>query len=461
MENYDLESLKVPPHSIEAEQSVLGGLLLDNEAFEKILGLLGEDDFYSHHHKLIYRQIIKIIDSKNPVDIVILAEELEKNKSLIQVGGIQYLGALVQNIPSSANIHRYAKIVRERSILRKLVEVCSSISEKALTPREADATSLLEEAEAKIFNIKEMRTRADEGFAKIDRILPGVINRIDEVMQSDDPNGVTGVATGYTNLDKLTSGLQRGDLVIVAGRPSMGKTAFALNIAEHVVLDAKMAVGVFSMEMPSTQLALRLLGSVGKISQSKIRSGHLDDDDWQRLTYALQKLHASPLYIDDTGGLTAQELGGKARRLKRQCESEGCELGLIIVDYLQLMNDSGATKGDTRANIVSEISRSLKSLAKDLKVPLVALSQLNRNLEQRTDRRPVMSDLRESGSIEQDADLIIFLYRDEVYNKESQDKGTAEVIIGKQRNGPIDTVRLTYIGEYTKFENYASDGNWS
>ncbi|MFM9912413.1 MAG: replicative DNA helicase [Methylophilaceae bacterium] len=455
MADDSLEFLKLPPHSVEAEQSVLGGLLLENDAWDRVADMIGVEDFYRHDHRLIYSHISRLVEHSKPADMVTVAESLENSAELANVGGIAYLGALAQNIPSAANIRRYAEIVRERAVMRRLVEVGSSISDSAFNPQGRDATTLLDEAEAKIFEIKERGARVGQGFVDIKSVLPLVIDRLDKLSTLDDPNGITGVATGFTDLDGMTSGMQPGELIIIAGRPSMGKTAFALNIAEHVVLNTDQAVAVFSLEMPSTQLAMRLLGSVGRIDQHKMRTGQLDDDEWSRLTYALGKLNDAPLHIDETGGINAMELRARARRLKRQCEAiDGKKLGLIIVDYLQLMTSARQT--ENRATEVSEISRSLKALAKELNLPVIALSQVNRKIEDRTDKRPVMSDLRESGAIEQDADVILFLYRDEVYNKDTQFKGTAEVIIGKQRNGPIGSIRLTFIGAHTRFENHAS-----
>lgn len=450
-----LEYLKTPPHSVEAEQSVLGGLLLENEAWDRIADVLGVEDFYRHDHRLIYQHISTLVEHNKPADMVTVAESLENSAQLSGVGGIAYLGALVQNIPSAANIRRYAEIVRERAIMRRLVEVGSGISDSAFNPQGRDASTLLDEAEARIFEIKEHGARASQGFIDIKSVLPMVVERLDKLSQLDDPTGVTGIPTGFNDLDNMTSGMQPGELIIVAGRPSMGKTAFALNIAEHVALNTDHAVAVFSLEMPSTQLAMRLIGSVGRIDQHKMRTGQLEDEDWERLTYALGKLNEAPIHIDETGGINAMELRARARRLKRQVETlEGKKLGLIVVDYLQLMTSVRQT--ENRATEVAEISRSLKSLAKELEVPLIALSQVNRKIEDRTDKRPVMSDLRESGAIEQDADVILFLYRDEVYNKDTQYKGTAEVIIGKQRNGPIGSIRLTFLGANTRFENHAS-----
>lgn len=455
MADEPLDFLKLPPHSVEAEQSVLGGLLLENEAWDRIADMIGVEDFYRHDHRLIYTHISRLVEHNNPADMVTVAESLENSAELTNVGGIAYLGALAQNIPSAANIRRYAEIVRERAVMRRLVEVGSNISDSAFNPQGRDAATLLDEAEAKIFEIKEHGARANQGFVDIKSVLPMVVERLDKLSNLDDPSGITGAPTGFIDLDEMTSGMQPGELIIIAGRPSMGKTAFALNIAENVALNTDQAVAVFSLEMPNTQLAMRLIGSVGKIDQHKMRTGQLADEDWERLTYALGKLNDAPIHIDESGGINAMELRARARRLKRQCEAlDGKKLGLIIVDYLQLMTSVRQT--ENRATEVSEISRSLKALAKELNLPVIALSQVNRKIEDRTDKRPVMSDLRESGAIEQDADVILFLYRDEVYNKDTQYKGTAEVIIGKQRNGPIGSVYLTFIGAHTRFENRAS-----
>ncbi|ROH85543.1 replicative DNA helicase [Pseudomethylobacillus aquaticus] len=450
-----LDQLKLPPHSVEAEQSVLGGLLLENEALDRIADILGSADFYRHDHRLIYTHISKLIELNRPADIVTVAESLENSAELSSVGGIAYLGALAQNTPTAANIRRYAEIVRERAVMRKLVEVGSSIAESAYRPQGRDAQQLLDEAEAKIFQIAEGGKRSSEGFVDIKVLLPQVADRIDYLYQRENQGDVTGVPTGFTDLDERTSGFQPGDLIIVAGRPSMGKTAFSLNIAENIALDTKLPVAVFSMEMGATQLATRMIGSVGRLDQHRMRNGNLEDEDWVRLTTALGKLNDAPIFIDEGAGLSSFDVRARARRLHRQCG----KLGLIVVDYLQLMSAPSGRQGENRATEISEISRSLKSLAKELDVPVVALSQLNRSVEQRPDKRPVMSDLRESGAIEQDADLILFIYRDEVYNADSQDKGTAEIIIAKQRNGPIGRVRLTFLGEHTRFENFAGNSN--
>ncbi|MGA7180099.1 MAG: replicative DNA helicase [Thiobacillaceae bacterium] len=445
-----LAQLRVPPHSVEAEQAVLGGLLLDNLAWDKIADLVNELDLYRQDHRQILRAITRLIGENKPADVVTVAEALQSHGELEGVGGLPYLASLASNTPSAANIRRYAEIVRERAVMRKLVETATGIADSAYSPNGKSASQLLDEAEAKVFEIAEAGNRGGAGFTPIKPLLREVMERVDELYSRDNPDDVTGVPTGFKDLDSKTSGLQPGDLIIVAGRPSMGKTAFSLNIAENVALDTGLPVAVFSMEMASTQLVMRMIGSVGKLDQHKLRTGRLGDDDWPRLTYAMGKLNEAPLFIDETPALNPLELRARARRLARECG----KLGLIVIDYLQLMSASGS--GENRATEISEISRSLKALAKELNVPVVALSQLNRSLEQRPNKRPVMSDLRESGAIEQDADVILFIYRDEVYNPESQDKGTAEIIIGKQRNGPIGMVRLTFLGEYTKFESHAS-----
>jgi len=451
-----VEALKLPPYSLEAEQSVLGGLLLDNTAWEKIADALTDADFYRADHRQIYRHITQLIEDNKPADALTVAESLERSGRLEEVGGQAYIGSLAVNTPSAANIRRYAEIVRERAIMRRLATVGTEITESVFNPLGRSAKELLDEAEKQVFAIAEAGARGRQGFSEIQPLLTQVVERVDALYRSDNRTGITGIATGFTDIDHDTSGLQPGDLVVVAGRPSMGKTAFALNIAEHVALVEKMPVAIFSMEMSGAQLVMRMLGSVGRIDQQKMRTGELDDDDWQKLTGALGRLNDAPIYIDDSGMLNPTELRGRARRLHRQCGGPG--LGLIVVDYLQLMETG--TSIENRATEIAEISRALKAVAKELKVPVMALSQLNRGLEQRTDKRPVMSDLRESGAIEQDADLILFIYRDEVYNSESQDKGRAEIIIGKQRNGPIGKRKLTFLGQYTRFENYADPGRF-
>ncbi len=451
-----LAHLRIPPHSIEAEQSVLGGLLLDNAAFDKIADLVGESDFYRDEHKRIYRQIRKLLERSKPVDVVTVAESLDAAGEGSETGGLAYLGELAANTPSAANIRRYAEIVRERAILRQLVTAGDEIAGSAFNPLGRDPKQLLDEAEAKVFAIAEGGFRNQTGFVHINPLLTQVVERIQELHDRDNPSDITGVPTGYHDLDGKTSGLQPGDLLIVAGRPSMGKTSFALNMAEHVAIEVGLPVAVFSMEMGGTQLAMRMLSSVGKLDAHRVRTGKLNDDEWSRLSFALGKMHEAPLYIDETPALNPIDLRARARRLHRQCG----KLGLIVIDYLQLMSSASQGGGENRATEISEISRSLKSLAKELNVPVMALSQLNRSLEQRPNKRPVMSDLRESGAIEQDADVIMFIYRDEVYNPDTPDKGSAEIIIGKQRNGPIGMVRLTFIGEYTRFENFANPGSY-
>ena len=444
-----LDNLKVPPHSIEAEQSVLGGLLLDNAAWDRIADFLSEADFYRFDHRMIFQSIARLISDTKPADVITVYEMLQVAGKAEEVGGLAYLNSLAQNTPSAANIRRYAEIVRERSVLRKLVTVADDIATSAFAPKGREVRELLDEAESKVFAISEEGSRGQKGFQEIQPLLTQVVERIDELYHRDTTTDVTGVPTGFIDLDRMTSGMQPGDLIIVAGRPSMGKTAFSLNIGEHVAVEQGLPVAVFSMEMAGTQLAMRMLGSVGRLDQHRLRTGRLLDQDWPRLTHAIQRMNDAQLFIDETPALNPMELRARSRRLARQCG----QLGLIIIDYLQLMSGSGG--GENRATEISEISRSLKGLAKELNCPVIALSQLNRSLEQRPNKRPVMSDLRESGAIEQDADVILFIYRDEVYNPDSQDKGTAEIIIGKQRNGPIGTVRLTFLGQFTKFDNFS------
>ena len=452
MADDQIDDLKLPPHSVEAEQSLLLGLLIDNEALDKISDVITSVDFYRHDHRLIFQHIMKVVEAKQPADIVTVGESLEKNAELVTVGGLAYLGLLSENTPTSANIRGYATIVRERSIMRSLVQVGSDIAESAYLPQGRDAQQLLDESEAKIFKIAESGKRENIGFADIQHLLPDVIKDVEKRMENG--SDVTGVASGFTDLDKMTSGLQPGDLIIIAGRPSMGKTSLALNIAVNVAIEKKLPVAVFSMEMASNKITTRLIGSIGKVDQHKMRTGQLDDDDWDKLTDALGELNEAPIHIDEGSALNSFEVRARARRLQRLLG----QLGLIVVDYIQLMAAPGGRQSENRATEISEISRSLKALAKELNVPVVALSQLNRSLEQRPDKRPVMSDLRESGAIEQDADVILFIYRDEVYNPESADKGLAEIIVAKQRNGPIGRVKLTFLGQYTRFENYAGLG---
>ncbi|MBR7059930.1 MAG: replicative DNA helicase [Neisseriaceae bacterium] len=442
-------NVMLPPHSVSAEQSVLGGLLLDNESWERIADLLTVNDFYRREHQLIYAAIVVLIDAQRPADVITVQEELTRREELDNVGGLSYLVSLAQNTPSAANIRRYAEIVRERSIFRQLAEVGTEISRMAYQPQGLEAKEVLDNAENKVFQIAENSQRSQQGFADMPTLLREVVSDIQKLYQNKDKE-ITGLPTGFIDLDKKTAGLQAGDLIIVAGRPSMGKTAFAMNIAESVGIHSKAPVAVFSMEMSSKQLAMRMFGSVGKIDQSMLRTGRLNDHHWKNLGMAMEALSDAPIYIDDTPALSALELRARARRLARRHNGK---LGLIIIDYLQLMSGSGG-RSDTNRNMeLAAITRSLKSLAKELNVPVIALSQLSRAVETRPDKRPMMSDLRESGAIEQDADLIIFMYRDAYYNKESKYENLAEAIIAKHRNGPTGKVYLTFLSSYARFEN--------
>ena len=445
----ETDTLRMPPHSIQAEQSVLGGLMLDNDAWDQVADRVGAGDFYRREHRLIFEAIGALAEEAKPFDVVTLAEELERHRELDTVGGMSYLGALAKDTPSAANIRAYADIVREHSVVRQLIRVGTQITDSGFNPDGRNSLELLDEAERRVFEIAEQRSRGGTGFQPARKLVTRALDRIETLYQQDD--AITGVSSGFPDFDGMTSGLQPSDLIIVAGRPSMGKTTFAMNIAENVALKARRPVAVFSMEMPGEQLAMRMMASLGRVDQHRVRTGKLLDDEWPRLTSAVSLLAEAPLYVDDTPALTPTELRARARRLSREC---GSKLGLIVIDYLQLMQAPGA--GENRTAEISMISRSLKSLAKELDVPVIALSQLNRNLEQRPNKRPVMSDLRESGSIEQDADVVVFIYRDEVYNPglPEEDRGKAEIIIGKQRNGPIGTVNLTFLGQYTKFENF-------
>ncbi len=443
------DQLRIPPHSIQAEQSVLGGLMLDNQSWDQIADRVGEIDFYRREHQLIFRAVEALAELSKPFDIVTLSEELNRLGVLDESGGLAYLSTLAKDTPSAANIRAYADIVREHSVTRQLIHVGNEIANSGFQPEGRNSSELLDAAESKVFEIAEQRTKSGSGFESVKNLLTKAVDKIETLFQQDDP--ITGVATGFADFDAQTAGLQPADLIIVAGRPSMGKTSFAMNIAENVAIGSKLPVAVFSMEMPGDSLVMRMMSSLGRINQHRVRTGKLDDDEWPRLTMAVNLLSEARIYIDDTPALSPMEVRARARRLMRDHK----DLGLIVIDYLQLMQAPGA--GDNRTNEISLISRSLKALAKELNVPVIALSQLNRSLEQRTNKRPIMSDLRESGAIEQDADLVVFIYRDEVYNEESPDKGMAEIIIGKQRNGPIGTTRLTFLGQYTKFENYTGD----
>jgi len=447
-------ALKLPPHSIEAEQSLIGGLLLDNTAWDRIADMVHESDFYRDDHRRIFGHIRKLVETGRPADVVTIYESIEKSNEVDQTGGLAYLGEIANATPSAANIRRYAEIVHERAVLRKLVTVGDEIAANALNPAGRDVKELLDQAEQKVFEIAEAGAKTTQGFESIQPLLGKVVERIEDLFNRDNPSDITGVPTGFHDLDKMTSGLQPGDMIVVAGRPSMGKTAFALNIAEHVGVEVRLPVAIFSLEMSGPQLATRFLSSTGRLDQNKIRTGRLTDDDWDKMTNALGKLHEAPIHIDETGAINATDLRARARRLHRKCG----KLGLIVIDYIQLMTSSRGN--ENRATEISDISRSIKALAKELECPIIALSQLSRKVEERNDKRPLMSDLRESGAIEQDADIILMMYREEYYKPDTQDKGVAEVIIGKHRNGPTGTVRLTFLGEYTKFENFASPGSY-
>ncbi len=445
MSDGQTSNLRIPPHSIEAEQAVIGGLLLDNRAWEKIADKLVDDDFYRFDHRLLFSAIRELESRNDPFDAVTLSQCLEKNNQLEKAGGLVYLAHLAKETPSASNIVAYANIVREKSVLRQLISVGTDISGSGYMPEGRDSKQLLDDAEKKVYQIAEQGARSEGGFQEMKTLLSKTVDKIDHLFNSD--GGITGVSTGFDKFDEMTTGLQEGDLVIVAGRPSMGKTTFAMNIAENAAIGDKLPVAVFSMEMPGDALAMRMISSLGRVDQHHIRTGNLTDEDWARITSAIHILSEAKIFIDDTPAMSPNEVRARARRLKRQ---HG--LGLIVIDYLQLMQVYGGS--ENRATEISEISRGLKAMAKELKVPVIALSQLNRSLEQRPDKRPVMSDLRESGAIEQDADIIVFIYRDEVYNQDSPQKGVAEIIIAKQRNGPIGKSLLTFLGKYTKFENY-------
>ncbi|WP_296442841.1 replicative DNA helicase [Rhodoferax sp. UBA5149] len=445
--------LRIPPHSIEAESSVLGGLLLDNGAWDRVGDLLTEGDFYRYEHRMVYGAIGALINASKPADVITVFEQLQNQGKAEEVGGLGYLNSLAQYVPSAGNIRRYAEIVRERSILRKLVSASDEISTSAFNPKGRPVATILDEAEQKIFNIGEEGARTKQGFQAMDSLVVALLDRVQEM--ADNPNDVTGVPSGFYDLDRMTAGFQAGDLIVLAARPSMGKTALAINIAEHVALNEGLPVAVFSMEMGAAQLAVRIVGSIGRIDQGHLRTGKLTDEEWPRLTEAIEKLRTISLHIDETAGLTSSELRANARRLSRQCG----KLGLIVVDYLQLMSGS-SSDGENRATELGEISRGLKMLAKELQCPVIALSQLNRSVETRPDKRPMMSDLRESGAIEQDADIIMFIYRDEYYTKDAcKEPGVAEVIIAKQRNGPTGVVKLAFLKPITKFESLASGGS--
>ncbi len=451
----DIARLRVPPHSVEAEQSVLGGLLLDNLAWDRAADLLTDGDFYRFEHRLIFSAIGSLVSNSRPADVITVFEHLQSLGRASDSGGLAYLNALAQSVPSAANMRRYAEIVRERAVLRKLIAASDEIATQAFNPQGRGAGQILDEAETKIFRIGEETSRQRQGFQSIDKLMVALLDRVNE-LHENGAEDVTGVRTGFYDLDRMTAGLQKGDLIVLAARPSMGKTAFALNMAEHVSVQEGLPVLVFSMEMGASQLALRLVGSLGRIDQQRLRTGKIVGDEWTRLAEAVDRLKQAQVFIDETPALTSAELRARARRMARQF---GGTLGLIVIDYLQLMSGNSSSE-ENRATEIGEISRGLKALAKELQCPVVALSQLNRSVESRTDKRPMMSDLRESGAIEQDADVIMFIYRDEYYTKDAcKEPGIAEIIIGKQRNGPVGTVKLTFLKPQTKFENLASGGS--
>jgi replicative DNA helicase len=440
--------LKVPPNSVEAEQSLLGGLMQDSEAWDHIADIVLATDFYRKDHRLIFSAIASLAGEGHPCDVVTVSEHLGNRNELDDAGGLEYLATLANETPGAANARAYAQILRERSTLRSLINAGNEICGNAFTTDGRSATELVDEAERLVFEIAESGSRGRFGFRSLKQILPETVDRIDLLHQKG--GDLTGIPSGFKEFDKLTAGLQPGDLVIVAGRPSMGKTTFAVNIAENAAIGARVPTAIYSMEMPSEQLAFRMIGSLGRVDQSHLRTGKFPDEDWSRINTAVQLMSDAPIYIDDSPGLSPTEIRARARRLKREAD-----LGLIVVDYLQLMQVRGNT--ENRATEISEISRNLKALARELSVPIIALSQLNRSVEQRQDKRPVMSDLRESGAIEQDADVIVFIYREEVYKPDTLRKGIADISIAKQRNGPIGEFPLTFVGRFTKFENFVPE----
>lgn len=445
----ELARLRVPPNSVEAEQAVLGGLMLDGSSWDRISGRVQEEDFYRPDHRLIFRAISSLADADSPCDVLTVSEWLAGRGETEAAGGLAYLGELAEHTPSAANVAAYADIVRERALRREMIAAGSTIADSAYRTEGRPIGELVEKAEQTVYAIANRRRAGSEGPVPLHDVLPKAMERLDELYQTQ--GGVTGVPSGFIDLDHMTAGLQNGDLIVIAGRPSMGKTALAANLVEAAALgERKLPAVVFSMEMSSEQLANRFLASLSHVDLQKIRTGKLTDEDWPRVTSALDLLNRSKIFLDDGAALTPAELRARCRRLKREHD-----VGFVVVDYLQLMHVPATS--ENRATEISEISRSLKALARELEVPVVALSQLNRSLESRTNRRPLLSDLRESGAIEQDADLILFIYRDEVYNEESEDRGKAEIIVGKQRNGPTGTVTLTFLGHIAKFGNHARD----
>ncbi len=443
----DISSLKVPPHSLEAERSVLGGLMLDDDdhnAWDKVSPLLSKEDFYRSDHRAIFQCITDLVDQRQPLDVLIVSEALAATGELENIGGLEYITALVESTPSVTNIRAYAEIVRERATARRLVAVAHEIADSGFNPGGRTSAELVDEAESKVFKITDDRPSMG-GPEHVRPLLTRVVEGIDQRFQTG--GALTGISTGFSDIDAITLGLQRSDLVVVAGRPSMGKTALMMNMAEKAAMSGEDPVLVFSMEMPADSLVLRMLASLGRINQGKLRSGQLGDDDWPRLTSSITLLNDKPLYIDDTPALTPNDIRSRARRIVR----EHGKLGMLVVDYIQLMQVTG--RPENRTTEISEISRSLKNIAKEFECPVIAGSQLNRGLEQRPDKRPIMSDLRESGAIEQDADVIMGIYRDEVYHEDSADQGIAEILILKQRNGPVGRRKLAFAGEFTRFDD--------
>lgn len=442
------QSPRLPPQSIEAEQSLLGGLMLDDRRYDEVSSEIKSADFYNKNHSRIYLAIADCIEASQPVDVVTVSEVLERKEELEQVGGLTYIGSLANNTPSTANILSYSRIIRERSILRSLIEASNDISTTAYHPEGRKPRQILDYAEQLVFGISEQDDKARDGFESMKKLAAKSLDRIEELSESG--SAITGISTGFPKLDEKTSGLQKGDLIIIAGRPSMGKTSFSMNLAEYAAIEEGKTVAVFSMEMPGEQLSTRLISSLGRVNSTRLRTGQLKEDDWPRITNAVSLLSKANIHVNDSAGLSPNEIRSHSRRLAR--ENDGIDL--VVIDYLQLMQ-AGEASSENRATEISNMTRSLKMLAKELEAPVIVLSQLNRSLESRPDKRPVMSDLRESGAIEQDADVIFFIYRDEVYDDESADAGIAEIIIGKQRNGPIGKVKLAFVGEFTRFENLA------
>ena len=439
-------NLKVPPHNLEAEQAVLGGVLLNNDAMNQLVDILSPDDFYREAHSTIFDGMVHLYNESEPIDVITLSETLTRKSRLEKIGGIDYLAVLVQSVSTSAGIVYHAEIIRAASVRRQLISECSNISELCFQEQE-DAEGLLEKAEQTIFNIAESQIK--EGFQSLRQIVKGSIKKVEKAGESE--GFLTGLTSGFEYLDRLTAGLQPSDLIIVAGRPSMGKTALALNIGYNAAKKTKKGIAVFSLEMSRQQLGIRLLGFESRIDATRLRTGRLKKDEWQELIDSADRLSEIPIHIDDSSAISVLEMKAKCRRLKKRGE-----LGLVIVDYMQLIQ--GRRSAESRQLEMSEISRGLKGLAKDLDIPVMALSQLNRKVEDRPNKRPQLADLRESGAIEQDADVIIFIYRDEVYNPQSEEsQNIAEIIIGKQRNGPTGSFKLTFLKELTRFENFIQD----